>query len=255
MAKKKYTEEHVNYLREIAEGRWNEEIRDMFNAKFNMNVTASAISSLKAKNKISSNVGTAKPQYTEEHEEYIREIATTRSNKEVTEMFNKKFNQDRSNRAIRCLKNKLGIRTSYKNVWEKGNVPWNKGKKGYMGANKTSFKKGEFAPNRVPIGSERITKDDYIQVKIKDGKLQQNWRGKHILIWEEKNGPLPEGHAIIFGDKDNRNFDIDNLICVSRKQLLGLNTHDLIQEDAELTRIAVNIVDINYRINELSKEV
>ena len=201
--------------------------------------------------------------YTEEQLEYIREIGPTRTNKEITELFNAKFNLNQSMRKISEYRRKHNIPSKYSNAQElnedgtfkKGRVSWNKGKKGYMGANATSFKKGEFPPNRVPIGSKRITKDNYIQIKIQDGKNQQNWRGKHILIWEKENGPLPEGHAIIFGDKNDRNFDISNLICVSRKQLLGLNRHDLIQDDAELTRTAVKIVDLEYKINELSQEV
>lgn len=254
MARLIYSDEHIDYVREIAKGRWNDDIRDMFNVKFNMSVTKVAISSIKSRHNIISNVGTAKPQYTEEQNNYIREIGETRSNEEVRDMFNEKFKQDRTNRAIRCLKNKLGVTTDYRFEWEKGAIPWNKGLKGYMGPNKTSFKKGDFSPNRVPLGSERITKDNYIQIKTRDGELQGNWRGKHIIIWEKVNGPLPEGHAIIFGDKDNRNFDIDNLILVSRKQLLGLNRHDLIQDDAELTKVAVNIVDMKYRINELERD-
>ena len=31
--------------------------------------------------------------------------------------------------------------------FRKGSIPWNRGIKGYMGANKTSFKKGNIPPN------------------------------------------------------------------------------------------------------------
>jgi len=122
-----------------------------------------------------------------------------------------------------------------------------------MGPNKTSFKKGHKPHNWVPIGSERITKDGYVQIKIQEGKFQKNWRGKHILVWEEHNGPVPEGHAVIFGDGNNRNFDIDNLILVSRAQLLKLNQQGLIKNDADLTRTGVIIADLQMKISERSK--
>jgi hypothetical protein len=45
------------------------------------------------------------------------------------------------------------------------------------------------------------------------------WRPKHHLVWESHHGqPIPKGHAVIFGDGNNRNFDPDNLILVSRAQ-------------------------------------
>lgn len=192
--------------------------------------------------------------YTEEQLDYLREITPGRWNKEITKMFNNKFNQNRTETAIMGVRQRNGIKTGFNGAFPKGSTPWNKGKRGLMGANSTSFKKGEKPPNWVPIGTERVTRDGYPEIKIQDGKGQKNWRGKHIVTWEKENGPLPKDHVIIFGDGDKANIDIDNLICVSRKQLLGLNRHDLIQEDAELTRTAVNIVDLNYKISELSKE-
>jgi len=35
---KKYTKEHIEYLREITPGRTNKEITKMFNEKFNLNI-------------------------------------------------------------------------------------------------------------------------------------------------------------------------------------------------------------------------
>lgn len=186
--------------------------------------------------------------------EYLRKITPGRWNKEITEMFNKKFGTNKTEGAISGVRQRNGIKTGFNGAFPKGSIPWNKGKKGYMGANKTSFKKGERPPTWVPIGTERVTVDGYPEIKVKEGAGQENWRGKHIVIWEKENGPLPKGHVIIFGDKDKTNLDINNLICVSRKQLLGLNRHDLIQDDAELTRTAVNIVDLSYKISEASKE-
>lgn len=192
-------------------------------------------------------------KYTKEHIEYLREITPGRTNKEITKMFNEKFNLNISESALAQVRKRRGIKTGSDGKYKKGRKPWNKGKKGFMGPNKTSFKKGHKPHNWVPIGSERITKDGYTEIKIQEGKLQKNWRGKHILVWEAVNGPLPKGHAIIFGDGNNRNFDLDNLILVSRAQLLKLNQQGLIKNDADLTRTGVIIADLQMKISERSK--
>lgn len=44
--------------------------------------------------------------------------------------------------------------------------------------------------------------------------------------------------------------DIDNLILVSRKQLLILNNNNLIKNDVELTKTGIIIADIYSKINE-----
>lgn len=252
MSKRIYFDEHIEYLRENSRGRYNDEISKMFNEKFGMNATVSAINTLKAKHGIKSNVPKTKTQYTKEQLEYLKELCEQGLfNKEITEKFNKKFRQSRSERAISSIRGKYGITTNARKVWGKGTIPWNKGKKGYMGANKTSFKKGDIPATHRPVGSERIcSKDGYTYIKIAE---PSQWELKHRVIWEKHNGPLPDSHTIMFGDRDKRNFDINNLICVSRAQLLKFNQLDLIQDDADLTRTAVNIVNLSLKIGERAK--
>ena len=55
------------------------------------------------------------------------------------------------------------------------------------------------------------------------------------------------------GDGNKRNFDPDNLILVSRAQLVRLNQGNLIQNDAELTRTGITIADIQNKIGERKK--
>lgn len=192
--------------------------------------------------------------FTAKEKEFIEGNARNRSNIELTEMFNKNFGSELGINQIKAFKKNNKISSGLNGQFSKGHIPSNKGKKGFGGWELTQFKKGNKPHNWVPIGSERITKDGYIQVKIQDGKFQHNWRGKHILIWEEHNGSLPDGYAIIFGDGNNRNFNLDNLILVSRNQLLTLNRKGLIQNDADLTRTAVVITDIYHKISQKQKQ-
>lgn len=252
MPKKVYFEEHIKYLREISPGRYNDEIMELFNERFGMNVTVEAIRRLKTRNKIKSNVSTNEASYTTEQLEYLRKLANEGLfNIEIAKRFNEEFNLDKTALAIKSIRAKHNIRTSARKQYKKGNTPWNKGTKGLTGANVTSFKKGNRPYNYVPVGSVRVNGDDYVDIKIEDPNV---WRAKHVLIWEEHNGPVPDGHAIIFGDKNNRNFSIDNLVCVSRRELLTMNRHGLIKEDVELTKTGLIVASIYQKINDRKSE-
>lgn len=198
-------------------------------------------------------------KYNAGHIEYIASNILGRSFKELTDMFNKQFGMDLKVSTMVSLSDRHGLHngrdTLFNKGWEptqfkKGHVPFNKGKKGLGGWEPTQFKKGSKPANWVPIGSERINGDGYVDIKVEDGKLQKNWKGKHILTWEAANGPVPKGNVVIFGDRNRRNFEPDNLILISRKQLVRLNQHNLIKGDAELTRTGVIIADIYNKIGE-----
>jgi len=256
LPKRKYTEEHIEYLRQIAKGRYIDEITKLFNEKFGMSLTESAISTLKAKYNIQSNVCKTKKQYTQEQIEYLKQLCKIENitNKEITQEFNKRFNLNKSERAIKGIRKKYGIFIEKPNLnhFPKGHIPWNKGLKGItIGGKETQFKPGNIPPNYKPVGSERISSEGYVEVKIADPNV---WKGKHIIEWEKHYGPVPEGHCVIFGDGNKRNFDINNLILVSRKQLLKLNKYDLIKNDADLTRTGVIIADLYSKIDERKKQ-
>ena len=70
--------------------------------------------------------------------------------------------------------------------------------------------------DRVPIGSIR-KHGDYWMIKVRDGKLNDNWQFLHHHIWEKEHGPLPEGYRLMFRDMNPDNVILDNLVMVSIK--------------------------------------
>lgn len=132
---------------------------------------------------------------------------------------------------------------------------WNKGMKGlHIGGEATQFKKGHLGGRAAdvvqPIGAVRISKDGYLQRKINnDLPFQKRWRGVHILVWEEINGPLPAGHAICFKDGNKQNVAIENLELVSRADLMRRNTyHQYGKEIAQVIQLKGQITrQINRR--------
>lgn len=257
MAKRKYFKEHIDYLREITPGRRSWEVTRLFNERFGMNASEYAIKTLRLKNGIKLTVPRTVRQYTDEQIAYLKELSDRGLfNREITRLFNERFGTSRTENAIQQQRCKYGIKTTARHYWPKGHKPWNAGMRGVnFGGEKTQFKKGHKPQNWVPVGSERITKDGYIDVKVQDGQGPRNWKGKHIIIWEHHHGrPVPSGHAIIFGDGNNRNFDPENLLLVSRAQLCRMNQMGLIKNDARLTQVGALIANIRNKIGERRKK-
>lgn len=192
-------------------------------------------------------------KYTNEMIEFLKEVTPQKTYKEITELFNRRFNLDVTAEKIKSLLSRKKIHTGTKGcLYKKGSVPWNKGVYGYMGANKTSFKKGHKPKNWKPIGSERIDTEGYTLIKIAE---PSKWALKHRIIWEEHyKKKVPRDCVIIFADGDKSNFNIENLICVSRKELRVLNKCSLIKNEAELTKTGLNIAKIRIKLSELRRE-
>ncbi|TSI19906.1 HNH endonuclease [Bacillus sp. HY001] len=189
-------------------------------------------------------------QYTIKQKMFIEEHVAGRTSGELTRMVNEHFGIELTIEQIRGFKKRFKLKSGLNTRFAKGNIPFNKGKKGCGGWEPTQFKKGHTPHNHKPVGTERVNSDGYVDMKIAD---PNKWRAKHLIIWEEVNGPLPKGHAVIFGDKNRRNFNLDNLILVSHKQLGSLNARGLIQDNADLTRVGVVIADIHQAVNDRKK--
>lgn len=137
---------------------------------------------------------------------------------------------------IKALRVRKGWRTGRTGRFPPGATPSNKGVKCAPGqggrhpnAQRTQFKKDQprsgFAVDLYkPIGTERLSKEGYLERKIHDGMpLQSRWRAVHLINWEALNGPLPESHCLKCLDGDRLNTDPANWDLIHRAVNARLN--------------------------------
>jgi hypothetical protein len=127
--------------------------------------------------------------------------------------------------------------------YPKGHVPANKGlrRPGYTRGRmaETQFKKGrrpEESKNWVPLWSTRISKDGYLEIKWRERNGQHgNWCAAHILLWEDKHGPMPRGHKLAFKDGDVAHIALSNLELISNAEMMRRNTIHHLPKDLKDT--------------------
>ncbi|MGN0488063.1 MAG: HNH endonuclease signature motif containing protein [Ruminococcus sp.] len=186
--------------------------------------------------------------------EFIRKNAKGKFNIEITEMVNKQFNTNFTVGQIKNCKKRYKISSNLTGCFLKGNTPWNKGKKGWYaeGTKKTRFKKGHIPAQHREVGSERITKDGYIEIKVAE---PSKWKLKHIWVYEQHYGTVPKNCAVVFLDGNKQNTDISNLKLVTRSELLVMNRYHLLTDNPELNNSITNIAKLIDRTNKAKKRL
>ena len=189
-------------------------------------------------------------RFSDKEKEYLINNHKGKSYKEIAIDMSNIFNYNFTDTQISSAMARYNLKNGVNKCFKKGNTPWNKGLKGYIGVNKTSFKKGNKPNQYREIGSERIDKDGLIQVKVKDPNI---WEYKHRYIYEQNIGEIKKGNVVIFLDGNNRNFNTDNLMQITRSQLLILNKYKLITCNSDLTKVGINTANLIVKLNEIKK--
>jgi hypothetical protein len=106
------------------------------------------------------------------------------------------------------------------------------------------------------VGTEKVIDKRsgvvYIKISRKTTKgcskvgLPGSWRQKHFVIWEAANGPVPKSHIVIFADRNKINFEIDNLILVSKRELFYMCKNEMLSNNPDLTK--TNLLIVRHRL-------
>lgn len=105
------------------------------------------------------------------------------------------------------------ISTGASHRFKKGNKPHNYNYKvseeTYKKMAGTMFKKGQPPSTAYPIGHEAKCCYGYWRIKTEQGLLY-----KHKYLWEQANGPIPDGFSVVFVNGKKEDCFLENLILL-----------------------------------------
>lgn len=193
-------------------------------------------------------------KYTDEEKAFMEEFVPGHSYAEIQKAFIERFGWGITIGQVNSYIGNHHLNTGRTGCFEKGHVPSNKGKKMsadvYEKAKDTMFKKGHIPHNYRPVGSERVNRDGYIEVKTKDPKT---WKLKHRLVWEAVNGKIPRDSIIIFRDGDKQNVSIDNLLMIKKSVNAVLNHTGLAVYEGEAKETAIKLAELKIETSKARK--
>ena len=90
-------------------------------------------------------------------------------------------------------------------------------------------------------GGQSIDQRGYVQVLVPPERRKgHRYQSQHRIVWEDANGPIPEGYIVHHKNENKTDNRIENLECISRKEhshLHGIRRiHELEAEVVELRR-------------------
>ena len=190
---------------------------------------------------------------------YMAEIIPGHEEREISDLFERRYGVPLTEGRINHIKTRLGIRSgTHGGRWEKGHPSHNKGRKWeeYLSeeaqarCRENTFRKGSVPPNYKPgLGHTRTGKKGEVLVKVREHRepgKPNTYEPRSRVVWEEHNGPIPPGHVVRHIDGDSANDDIANLRCVSQRANRYLN-----QRYAR-ARLSAETFDSMVRVAELT---
>lgn len=260
---RRYGPEIHAFIYDNVAGHTTRELAEMTNAAFGTRFTAASMKSYKANHKLRSGTlcglpkGMGTEMYPAEVAAYIWEHHKGTSHADMATQLKDKFGRDYTAAQIKSYYGRHRLNSGLTGRFEKGNVPQNKGKKGWAppGVEKGWFKKGNQPWDTVPVGTVIMRADGYLWKKFSDdpegGRF--NWKQLHVLIWEESNGPVPEGSVVIFKDGNRQNVTLENLAQVTMAENAVMNRYGLRFDHAEHTETGILIAKIKIAAKKRKK--
>lgn len=220
-----FNEKEKEFLIKNMKGLWARDLVVLFNKEFNRDITMRQLQNWRENHKLKSDVYDI---WNKEEEEFLLKECPNHMVKEVVEMFKEKFNKETTINQITVFKKKHNIKTDGR------------------------FKKGQSSYNTKPIGTETIVYEkDKKQVFVKVG--ENHWERKQKYIYEQHYGKLPEDSIIMFLDGDRDNFDIKNLIALTRHESNIMAGMNIFTKNKEINKTAIELSRLKAKAKEMEE--
>lgn len=261
----RYPPEVHQFIAANVEGRTCKELAELTNREMGTAFTETMMHSYKHNHGLKSGTKCGKPKgwsptYPEGMEDFIRSVAEGRTVYQIADLVNERYGAGTIDAVrVRAFKKNHGIVSNLNTRFKKGSTPWTKGKKqtDYMSSDAiertkaTRFQPGQTPANLLPVGAIVKNADGYLlRKKQMDGSQWERWEFLHRAVWEEHNGPIPEGMMVSFKNGDKEDLDIDNLMLISNAENLELHRSQLRFTERELTETGLTLVKLKIKTRE-----
>ena len=192
--------------------------------------------------------------------EYIRDNSWGVSSREMAERCNEKFGTHWTQTGMKQFRQRHGIKSGETGWYQKGHEPGTKGKtieeicKGdpekIARIKATQFKKGNRPSNEMQVGTIKVVDGYKLRKKAMTGTQWERWEFLHRAVWEEHNGPIPDGMMVTFKDSDRMNCDISNLMLITKAQNAIMTRKRYRSEDPDITEVGAALAALEIAIKK-----
>lgn len=241
-----YTDEEITFLKDRIDIMSYKDLTAEFNDRYRTDICQSSLIAVLKRRGICKTVRMKQKYvgrkgchvYTEEEREWIRNaIDIYDSYQEIAEQFNLYFEASVKPQSIMDQVCKvLGLK---------------------LGKNIGNFKEGEYRVGKKPIGTE-VDNGGYIWIKVNDiyhkgrtdsKQYRENWKPKHVYLYEQAYGPLPSDKIVVFLDNNNRNFELSNLYAIDRKIGAVMAKNRWFTDSRDNTLTAIKWCELYYSLH------
>lgn len=192
--------------------------------------------------------------FTDDQEEWIGSVQQGKSNAELAAMIRERYGIEVTAKQISNWKKRHHLKSGLTGYFYSKENPVKDPHfmRGRPCTSNAKYKKGNRPHNAVPVGTEVKKDAEYWWVKIAE---PNQWRQKHILIWEAAHGPVPAGHCLKFLDGNRDNVCLENLQLISKRVNNVMNYHHLSFPEAEMTKTGIMLAQVTVKAEERRKEM
>lgn len=165
-------------------------------------------------------------RWTDERVEWFRSFVPGHEEREISAEHERVFGVPLTRCQIKSAKTRLGVRSgTHGGRFGKGDGGFRseEHRRAFLESSRaTRFRKGNVPCNARRIGDLRVSSDGYVWICVHEGlqgKPNANWEPLHRVLWCWRRGvrSVPDGHNVVFANKDRRDFSPENLVLVERR--------------------------------------